>query len=1110
LSLALYIVLGVAVAALVVLVVLYFQKKKAAAPGSSEVSSGSSEIAALIHEAEAKLSAAKLGTAARVGNLPVYLVIGDPGATKTSIIQHCGLDPELIAGQVFQGGNVASTRTANLWFSRRSLFVEGGGALLSEAGRWHEFIRKLQPRSAVFGKGEQAGRAAVVCFDCENFTKAGSMDLAVNAARNLRARLGEVAQALGINLPVYVLFTKIDRLPYFVEYVRNLNSEEATQVLGVSLPMINRRSEGVYAEEESARLTAQFERLFRALADARPEFLARETDPTKLPAAYEFPREFHKIRPAVVQFLIELCRPSQLTTGPFLRGFYFTGVRPVVTNEAAPVAAAQPAQQQFAGPADATSIFHARPEAQPLVQQAAARPVISTRKVPQWLFLSHLFNDVLLADRAAMGASGASTRTSQGRRILFIAAATVCLLLTAAFTISFFNNRALENRVHGAAAALASVEPGTELAAAETLRKLESLRQTLETLGTYRREGAPLFYRWLLYVGDDLYPVARKAYFDRFRAVMFGQTQDAILRYLRGLPATPGPDYSPTYDALKAYLITTSEFKRSTPTFLTPVLMGWWMGGRTADSERQQFARRQFDFYAVELKSENPYSSEADGLTVEKSRRYLKQFAGLERVYNFMLAEADRQNKPVNFNRDFPGSAQYVVNSHEVRGAFTKGGFSTVKDAIANLDKYLNGEPWVLGEQGVGIADRAGLETGLRAHYSTDFLAEWRAYIKASSVVGYKSLADASQKLKQLSGNQSALMELFALASQNTAVDDPKLAAAFQPVQTVVPPPATQFTSPANQGYLQALLQLSSSIDAASQGGNDAAAQQTLNDARQAKQVAAQVGRAFAPDLEAHIDQQVQKLLEDPITNVEGLLRKLGPDELNAQGARLCAQIHPALAKYPFSPKGSSEATIADLVAVFKPKEGALWQFVEGPLAKAVSKQGSQYAANPAGGVTVNPAFLGWLNRAQAFTELVFGDSANPHFRYTIKPDLSADMDSITLTVDGQTQTFTAPAAAKTFEWPGTAQGEQISVRFRGSGDPFGVDEHTGRWAIFRFVDDAETHTGSRIETTFRYGRANSPITHNGQPVKLRMDISPQIFDRGYFAGLGCITTVAK
>ena len=128
---------------------------------------------------------------------------------------------------------------------------------------------------------------------------------------------------------MYVLFTKLDRLPFFTEFVTNLSNEESTQVVGVTLPMTAVRSDGVYGEEETARLTDQFERLFKSFADARPDFLGRETNPQNLPAAYEFPREFRKIRPAVVQFLVDLGRPSQLTVGPFLRGFYFTGVRPV-------------------------------------------------------------------------------------------------------------------------------------------------------------------------------------------------------------------------------------------------------------------------------------------------------------------------------------------------------------------------------------------------------------------------------------------------------------------------------------------------------------------------------------------------------------------------------------------------------------------------------------------------------------------------------------------------------------------------------------------------------------------------------------------------------------
>ena len=53
-----------------------------------------------------------------------------------------------------------------------------------------------------------------------------------------------------------------------------------------------------------------------------------------------------------------------------------------------------------------------------------------------------------------------------------------------------------------------------------TCGKLDTLRQALERLTGYHREGAPLGYRWGLYAGDDLYPEARRIYFARFQQLL--------------------------------------------------------------------------------------------------------------------------------------------------------------------------------------------------------------------------------------------------------------------------------------------------------------------------------------------------------------------------------------------------------------------------------------------------------------------------------------------------------------------------------------------------------------------------------------------------------------
>jgi len=1119
----LFILLAVAVVALIVLVILFFLKKKkakaAAAQSGEPAGPGGDEISVLVHAAEAKLSAAKLEQGAKIGNLPVFVLMGQAGSTKTSVMLHSGLDAELLAGQIYQNADVVPTRAANLWFSRRSIFAEAGGGLLADSGQWNRFVRRLQPRSSVVGKGGQAPRAAMVCFDSETFTRAGAQEAVVNAARTLRARLGEISQTFGINLPVYVLFTKMDRLPFFTEYVRNLSNDEATQVVGATLPLLTGRSEGVYAEEETARLTGNFERLFRSLADARPELLVRETDPATLPATYEFPREFRKICPTLVQFLVDLCRPSQLSVGPILRGFYFTGVRPIIINETAPVAAAAPQQQGAYGrAAGATGIFKADPQAQ--AAQATPRQVVGTRKVPQWLFLSHFFSEILLSDRAAMGASGASTRTSFARRVLFLAAAVLCLALSIAFTVSFFNNRGLETRVRTAAEGSApTTVTGANLAQVEGLRKLEALRQSLETLLHYRREGAPLSYRMGLFVGNDLYPEAWRIYFDRFRQLLFAQTQNGILQGLSGLPATPGPEYSPTYDALKAYLITTSHHEHSTSQFLSPVLMKWWTADRTIDPERQQLAQKQFDFYSDVLKDENPYSEANDAYTIEKARRYLSQFAGTERVYAFMLSDAGKRNPPINFNRQFAGSAQTVLETYEVPGAFSKGGWAFMKDAIQHPDRYFSGEQWVLGDQASANIDRAKLAQDLRTRYNADFMLKWRTYVKSASVVRYAGLADASQKLTQLSGNQSPLLELFALASQNTAVDDPDVKAAFQPVQTVVPPEATdRFILPPNQNYVNALVTLQASLESiATQGGtpNDAAAAPTLQNATQAKVTTRQMAQAFRIDSETHIEAGVQKLLEDPIVYVEGLLRALGPAELNGKGKSLCGQFHAVLSKYPFNANATVEATVADVNGLLRKPDGALWSFYDQNLQKLLVKQGSQFAIGPSGGV--NPAFLNFFNAATAFSDAIYaGGAQDPHFTYTLKPEPSKNIQTVNLLIDGQGLSYSGGAATpKQFTWQGGgSHGVKASVKLGGPDISF--SDADGIWAVFRFFNRADHWTpagaGYSLEWIIRAGK--DPMKVNGEPLIVHFELdmagAPAVFQAGYFSRLACVSDVAR
>jgi type VI secretion system protein ImpL len=1110
---------GLIAAAVVVWFLSKNQEKPAESPAGADAPGGAGDIDLLFREAEAKLAAAKLDP---IGSMPVILVIGESGSTKTSTVVHSGLEPELLAGQVYQETTIVPTGSTNLWLAGRIVIAESGGALLGDKARWGRLIKRLQPGKlrSLTGKGGQAPRAALVCVDTEKFTGAGAAEAAVTAARNLRQRLGEISSNLGINIPIYVVFTRMDRVPYFFEYVRNLSDQEAQQVVGASLPMPS-GGRSVYVEQETTRLNGAFDRLFRSLCDARPEFLSRENDTAQLASTYEFPREFRKLRPVVVQYLLELCRPSQLAVGPFLRGFYFSGIRPVMVNEAAPMPRQLAGSEPAEGAIDATGILRVGGAARQ--QRPAATPAsVGSRRVPQWVFLSNLFRSVLLEDKIAMGASSSSTKTRLLQRVLLASAAALCLIFSICFIVSYSQNRSLASDVQQAALGIGAGETtGRNLPSVDDLRRLDNLRQTLQVLTDYNRDGAPLSYRWGLYAGDSLYPPAYKLYFIRFKQLLFGQTQNGLVDFLARLPVTPGPDYEPTYNTLKAYLITTSNHDKSTRSFLAPLLLDRWSSGRNVGADRMQLAQKQFEFYSDELQVANPYSSANDTMSIMTARQYLAQFKGIERVYQAMLANAAKAGPPINFNKKFPGSAEVVLDNQDVTPPFTKPGWDFMRAAMRNPERYFSGEQWVLGDLGPVNIDRATLAQQLQSRYFSDFIGQWRAYFTAASVVKYKDLKDASQKLTVLSGNGSPLLALLCLASMNTAVDDPQVAAAFQPAQAVVPAPCTdKYILPTNQNYMNALVTLQASLQAVAdqpQPG-EAAAGQTLSNATTARVSARQVAQQFRNDADMNVQAVTRKLLEDPITYTENLLRSVGPAELNAKGKGFCDQMAAVWKKYPFNANATPQATVADVNGIFHKPDGALWTLYDG-LQKVLTRQGSAYVPNPTGGVMLNPAFVSFFNQAAQFSDLIYeGNTPDPHFGYALKPLPTEGVAiGINLAIDGQTLNYTGGTAMpQPFTWKAAGTHEFKSTLKIAGSQSLGWLTGDGLWAVFHFFAQAErslpADSGQILEWIIYTGK--TPMTVDGKPVTVRFQVdmgaAPLILLKGYFARMACVSEVAK
>ncbi len=1097
----------------------YFQRKaqerRSGGGASNTADPGANETDPLIRDANARLAQSKAG--AGIANLPMIFVIGDRGTAKTSTILQSGIEPELLAGQVYQDNAITPTRTANIFYARGTVFVEAGGAVLGTPQAWSRLVAKLQPGKLKSLGGGQAPRGVLLCFDLETFTRQGAAESIANAARYLQSRLGEISQILGVSFPVYVLFTRADRLPYFAEFVRNLSNEEAGQVVGATLPMRSANASGVYGEEENQRLTAAFTQLFHTFCDQRLRLLPRETDAEKLPQSYEFPREFRKLRSALVQFLVDIGRPSQLRASPFLRGFYFSGVRPVTMTEVA--AAPQATPQEQAGVSGATGMFRVGVEAQRRAQQAQATPGGGSRKVPQWLFLGHLFNDVILADESARRASGSSTKTSTLKRALFATAAGLCLLYSILLIVSFFGNRSLEQQALDASRGLSAIAaPQNALPSEDSLRKLDTLRQSLAELTDYEYNGAPLHLRWGLYSGSSVLPSVRRVYYSKFNQLLFGGTQAGILSFLQRTPALPGPtdDYGYGYDSLKSYLLTTSDWKRSSDqslqAFLGSRLRDRWSAGHENEigQPRMDLAKLQFDFYAKDLQHGNPYSADNDSAAVDRTRSYLSKFSGVQRVYQFLLAESAKNNPPTTFNRKFPGTGDAVTSTVEVAWAFTRDGWKFMQDQIKRQN--FGGEQWVLGPYQSQGVDRASMERGILDLYTKDYIEQWRNVLRRSNVNRYANYQDASRKLTLLTGSGAPLLALMWWTSQNTSIDLPSVSDKFKAVQAVVPPSqAQQYIVQPNQSYNGGLMNLQQAVDRAA-NKDPSGEQSTRDNAQSARLSARQLSATFPPDPEAHIDQRTEELLLQPITYLDNL----AGGDLRAGGAAFCAAFNPLTAKFPFNPTATAEVTLDELGAILRPQSGKLWTFYESSLKSVMQCPNGD--CSPQGSTPINPVFVRYISQMMKFSRAVYGDSGqDPNLRYTLRPNSTDQVDDFGVAVNGDLAQLKG-GASKQFTWPGPGtRSFRLDLKVAG-GSQLGAQSYDGPWAVFRFFADANRTTNAGNGYTFTWsvtsGRSQQPQMVKGRPLIYEFFVDtgggPAVFSKDFLSTLKCVAPVTR
>ena len=258
-----------------------------------------------------------------VHELPWYVIIGAPGAGKTTVLLNSGLHFPLAEGPGDESvRGIGGTRNCDWWFASEAVLIDTAGRYTTqdsdrEADRtaWLGFLdllRRHRPRCPING--------VLLTLSASDLLQTTPERAAAHAS-DLRQRLDEITARLGIAVPVYVLVTKTDLLPGFTEFFADFDAHVRSQVWGATLP----RGAG------AAQWRAEMDALEARLHEQMQEDLGNERGSRRSAAIHAFPSQWRQLNRSALELLHAVVTLGQ-GTRPMLRGLYFTSA----TQDATP------------------------------------------------------------------------------------------------------------------------------------------------------------------------------------------------------------------------------------------------------------------------------------------------------------------------------------------------------------------------------------------------------------------------------------------------------------------------------------------------------------------------------------------------------------------------------------------------------------------------------------------------------------------------------------------------------------------------------------------------------------------------------------------------------
>ncbi|GAC1346454.1 MAG: type VI secretion system membrane subunit TssM [Acetobacteraceae bacterium] len=1012
---------------------------------------------------------------------PWYAIIGPPGAGKTTALLNAGLTFPL-AAQMGRGAlaGVGGTRLCEWWFTEQAVLIDTAGryttqdsdAAVDKAG-WDAFLgllRRTRPQQPLNG--------VIVAIALTDVVAEGGERLA--HARAIRSRVAELESRLGVPIPVYAVFTKVDLLAGFMEFFGDFDREQREQVWGVTFPY--RR--GVATAVEA--FGSGFKRLAGTLERRMFARLNGEANADRRALVAGFPAQFATVGGPVVEFLDAAFAPLQ-GSAPLLRGVYLTSA----TQEGAPIDRLTAALARVFG-LDQRQAPRLRPEE------------------GRTFFLTGLLRDVIFREAMLVAARPGARRRAMLLRGAGFAA---CLAVVLAAAGLLWRERAgAQAALETEQAALSGYEQAAGALPLDPVRDadLSGLAPLLDRARAlpfgFERAQAP-GPGWLgLSQDGKLGAAARDVYRHALAYALFPRLVWRLEAQMRG--NLTQPDFM--YEATRVYLMLGGAGPLDRDLVREWVSLDW---GETYPGAGNAALRAGLLRHLDALLDTPLPSIALDGELVAAARATFGRVSVAQRVYSRIKPGAEASRLAPWRPSDALGAAGvrvFVRSSGRpltegVPGFYTAAGFRTVLlPSLGRAVQDVAAESWVLGDKaGLGPDSPAmrSAEQDVVKLYLADYAQVWDAMLADLDVAPLRSLTQAAQDLFILASANSPMRAVLVSAAQQLGLAEAgpgpagvgRLGSVLGRAAEVVQSPGHEIDERyaglrelmrpgALDQVLKPLVDLQQQLAKMAASANRAGATPDPGSADPAVALRAEALRQPQP-----LARWLNSIAASGLALRGGGARQQITAAFNAGGgpAALCPVV--VGGKYPFTAGAANEATLEEFARLFAPG-GTLDAFFNTQLKPYVDTSVRPWRLQSVEGVSapIGPGDLLQFQRAAAIRDLFFAQGGTaPRLRFDLMPTgMDAGASAVTLELGSATLTGSGgPPRPAQISWPPSKPGAvRLSWTPPANGSPGLMDQ--GSWALFRLMGRARMTPagGDRASVVWRDGERSATFELRAAP----------------------------